>query len=178
MEDSPIPLDKWLAAIWMIANDKNGISSYEIHRGLGITQKSAWFVLHRIRTAMQNGTIEKLTGEVEADETFIGPNAKNMHWDKRKDLQVSSGYPDHKTCVMGMVQRGGRIKAKVLKRRRLPEMRQNILENVEVGSNLITDEAKQYVHLREMYVHEVINHSEAYVRGNVHTNILRTSGAY
>ena len=169
-EDSAIKLDKWLIAMWKLANAKNGISSYELHRALGITQKSAWFVLHRIRTAMQTGSIEKLSGEVESDETYIGPNAKNMHWDKRKDLQVMSGYPDHKTAVMGMVQRGGKIKATVLKRRNLATMSKILAENIEQGSTVITDEAKQYVHLRENYIHEVINHSREYVKGNIHTN--------
>src|SRR5215211_914943 len=85
MEDSPIGLDKWLAAVWLITNAKNGISSYEIHRALGVTQKSAWFLLHRIRLAMQTGTFEKLSGQVEVDETFIGGKARNMHASKRAE---------------------------------------------------------------------------------------------
>jgi transposase-like protein len=82
-EDSPLGLDKWLAAIWLIANAKNGISSYEIHRALGVTQKSAWFMLHRIRLAMQNGTLDKLSGHVEVDESWIGGKARNMHRSER-----------------------------------------------------------------------------------------------
>jgi len=78
-EDSAIPLDKWLAAMWMIANSKNGVSSHEMARSLGITQKSGWFLLHRVRLAMQTGTFEKLDGEIEVDETFIGGKARNMH---------------------------------------------------------------------------------------------------
>jgi hypothetical protein len=106
MEDSPIGLDKWLAAIWMIANDKNGISSYEIHRGLGITQKSAWFLLHRIRLAMQNGSLNKLSGTTEADETFIEGKARFMHKDKRS-MVIKGRGPSGKTLVMGILERGG-----------------------------------------------------------------------
>jgi len=83
-EDSPIGLDKWLAAMWMIANAKNGISSYEIHRALGVTQKTAWFMLHRIRLALQAGSLDKLSGEIEVDETYIGGKARNMHKGKRE----------------------------------------------------------------------------------------------
>jgi transposase-like protein len=105
MEDSPIGLDKWLAAIWWIANAKNGISSYEIHRALGITQKSAWFLLHRIRIALQNGSFDKLSGEVEADETFIGGLARKMHRDKRGKLGGTGG--SGKIAVMGLLERNG-----------------------------------------------------------------------
>lgn len=92
MEDSPIGLDKWLCAIWMIANCKNGISSYEIHRGLGITQKSAWFLLHRIRLAIQTGTFQKLSGTIEADETFVGGKARNRH-KARREAKVKGAAP-------------------------------------------------------------------------------------
>jgi transposase-like protein len=103
MEDSPIGLDKWLTAIWMIANDKNGTSSYEIHRRLGITQKSAWFMLHRIRLAMQNGSLEKLSGPIEADETFIGGKARNMHKSKR-EAKIQGRGPTGKAIVMGILR--------------------------------------------------------------------------
>ncbi len=106
MEDSPIRLDKWLAAIWMIANDKNGISSYEVHHALDITQKSAWFLNHRIRLAMQNGTFEKLSGQVEADETYIGGLARNMHRDKR-DKKIKGTGGSGKVAVMGLLERNG-----------------------------------------------------------------------
>ena len=105
MEDSPIKLDKWMSAFWLIANAKNGISSYELGRSIGITQKSAWFMLHRIRLAMENGTIEKFSGRVEADETFIGGKARNMHADKKaktKSLQKGRGYVG-KVAVMGLL---------------------------------------------------------------------------
>ena len=113
MEDSPIGLDKWLCAIWMIVNDKNGISSYEIHRGLGITQKSAWFLLHRIRLAMQTGTFNKFSGPVEADETYVGGKARFMHKSKREKKIKGTGGSG-KAIVMGILERHGEVKAKVI----------------------------------------------------------------
>lgn len=113
MEDSAITLDKWLAAIWMIANCKNGVSSYEIHRALGITQKSAWFLNHRIRLAMQTGTFEKLSGQVEVDETYIGGLARNMHRDKRHAKITGTGGTG-KVAVMGLLERNGKVRAKVI----------------------------------------------------------------
>ena len=104
MEDSPIGLDKWMTAMWQIVNCKNGISSYEIHRALGITQKTAWFLDHRIRLALTSGSFEKLTGEVEADETFIGGKARNMHIGKRQRRITGTGGKD-KTAVMGIMER-------------------------------------------------------------------------
>src|SRR5437762_13630747 len=102
MEDSAISLDKWLTAMWLITNCKNGISSYELARDLKVTQKSAWFMLHRIRLALQSGTFEKLSGEVEADETFIGGKARNMHVAQRKRRITGTGTKD-KTAVMGIL---------------------------------------------------------------------------
>jgi transposase-like protein len=113
MEDSPIGLDKWLAAIWMIANAKNGTSSYEIHRGLGITQKSAWLLLHRIRLTMQDHSIDKFSGPVEVDETFIGGKARNMHANKRREKIQGRGAVG-KAIVMGVLERAGRVRAKVV----------------------------------------------------------------
>jgi transposase-like protein len=107
MEDSPIGLDKWMTAAWLICNCKNGISSYEIARDLGITQKSAWFLDHRIRSAMQSGSFDKLSGEIEADETFIGGKARNMHVSKRQ--RRITGTKD-KTAVMGIMERGGKVR--------------------------------------------------------------------
>lgn len=113
-EDSALGLDKWLIAVWMITNCKNGVSSYEIHRAIGVTQKTAWFMIHRIRTAMTTGSFEKLSGEIEVDETYVGGKSCFMHKKRRKELKMTRGY-NQKTGVMGMVQRGGKIKAKVIK---------------------------------------------------------------
>src|SRR6266566_921486 len=113
-EDSPIGLDKWLVAMWLIVNCKNGISSYEIGRALGVTQKSAWFMDHRIRLALQAGSFDKLLGEVEVDETFIGGKARNMHLSKRKRRITGTGGKD-KTAVMGILERGGKVRTVVVK---------------------------------------------------------------
>jgi transposase-like protein len=112
-EDSPIGLDKWLAAMWMLANAKNGVSSCELHRAIGVTQKSAWFMLQRIRLAMQQGSFEKLSGEVEADETFSGSKARNMHKSKRKEKIASRGMSG-KVAVMGLLERHGEVRTKVI----------------------------------------------------------------
>src|SRR5690242_6538492 len=112
-EDSPIGLDKWLAALWLVVNCKNGISSCEVARDLGVTQKTAWFLNHRIRMMLHNGSIEKLSGHVEADETFIGGKARNMHVAERKRRITGTGGKD-KTPVMGIVERGGKVRTSVL----------------------------------------------------------------
>ncbi len=166
-EDSPIGLDKWLTAMWLIANAKNGISSYEIHRAIGITQKSAWFMLHRIRLAMQNGSLGKLSGNVEVDETYIGGLEKNKH--ESKKLKQGRGSVG-KTAVMGLLERKGRVRAKVIEKTDKATLHNEVKENVEQGSNLFTDEWRSYQGLNNDYVHEVINHSIEYVKGNVHTN--------
>ena len=168
-EDSPIGLDKWLVAMWLIANAKNGISSYEIHRAIGVTQKTAWFMLHRIRLAMQNGSIEKLSGEVECDETFVGGLAKNMHKAKREKLIKGRGSVG-KTAVFGALERKGRVLAKVIEKTDRKTLHNEVKEKVETGASLFTDEWKSYHGLDADYIHEVINHSIEYVRENVHTN--------
>ena len=114
-EDSPINLDKWLVAMWLIANAKNGISSYELHRSLGVTQKTAWFMLHRIRLALQNGSLDKLCDDVEIDETYIGGKARNMHKHVRESKITGTGGKD-KTVVMGMLERNGEVKTQVIAR--------------------------------------------------------------
>ncbi len=168
-EDSAIALEKWLMAMWLLVNAKNGISSYELHRTIGITQKSAWFVLHRVRDAMTVGSIEKLSGEIECDETYVGGKSKNMHVKKRKELQMTRGYKQ-KTGVFGMVQRGGKVKAHVIKLADTPTLLGSIAENVEVGSTVITDDHGGYRNMTDEYRHEVINHAVEYVRDTVHTN--------
>ena len=129
-EDSSVGLDKWLAAIWMIANCKNGISSYELHRSIGVTQKTAWFMLHRIRLAMQAGTFEKLSGEVEADETYIGGKARNMHQSKRKEKVTGRGSSG-KVAVMGLLERHGEVRTKVVPDTKSRTLQVEVRENVE-----------------------------------------------
>src|SRR6266700_7036033 len=169
MEDSPIGLDKWLAGIWLIANAKNGISSYEIHRSLGITQKSAWFLLHRIRKAMQDNSLGKLSGHVEVDETFIGGLARNMHKSKRTRLS-RTGFIG-KVAVMGLLERhGGEVRTIVVPDTQRATLQPKVREHVEQGANIFSDAHAAYTGLDDAYVHNVINHAETYVRGNIHTN--------
>jgi transposase-like protein len=170
-EDSPIGLDKWLPVMWMLVNCKNGVSSWEIHRAVGVTQKTAWFMLQRARLAMQDGeTGGKLGGEVEVDETFIGGLARNMHKDKRAEKITGTG-PSGKAIVAAVLQRGGKVRATVVENRRKKSLQQLVRENVKAGSNVYTDALKSYEGLDE-FKHEVIDHAEAYVRENVHTNGL------
>lgn len=171
-EDSPLGLDKWLVAIWMITNCKNGISSYEVHRAIGVTQKTAWFMVHRIRIAMETGTFEKLSGTVEADETFIGGNASNMHQTKRDRFNMKGGRIDHKSVVLGMVERQGKVKAKVVNDARMRTLQSVLKEHIVEGSTLFTDGHGAYDNLHNTFVRDTINHSVEYVRGNVHTNSI------
>jgi transposase-like protein len=170
-EDSPIALEKWLPATWLIINCKNGISSYEVHRDLNVTQKSAWFMLHRIRLAMHSGTFNKLSGVVEADETFIGAKARNMHGDvKKRRLQGRTGGTAGKAIVAAVLERGGKVRAKVVDRRKKKDLQALVREHVEPKSALYTDALKSYDGLSDEYTHKVIDHAVAYVDGAVHTN--------
>jgi transposase-like protein len=173
-EDSPIALEKWFAAIWMVANCKNGISSYEIARDLGITQKSAWFMDHRIRLAMRLGSIEKMSGTCEADETFVGGLAKNMHKHKREKAIKGTGGST-KTAVMGILERKrkgkkSRVKAVVIPNVQRLTLASEIHATVEKGSALYTDSWVGYRRLSGDYDHEMVDHAVEYVRGKVHTN--------
>ncbi len=155
--------------MWLIVNCKNGISSYEIHRAIGVTQKTAWFMLHRIREAMQAGTFEKLSGEVESDETFIGGKAIYQHkWRREGKGRGSEG----KTAVQGTIQRGGKVIATVVPNLRSYTIKSNVLANVEPGSVLYTDAFKSYWGLGRTYDHKVIDHMVSYVEGEVHTNSI------
>jgi transposase-like protein len=170
MEDSPIGLDKWLMAMWQIVNCKNGISSYEVHRAIGITQKSAWFLDHRIRFALGLGTTNKFSGQIEADETYIGGKARNMHKSKRARVITGTGGKD-KTAVMGILERGGKVRTKVVDNTKKKALHSEIREHVLAGSALFTDALKSYEGLDE-FQHEVVDHAVEYVRGEVHTNGL------
>jgi transposase-like protein len=168
-EDSPIGLDKWLPAIWLITSAKNGISSYELHRSLGVSQKSAWFMLHRIRLAMQTPTARRLTGTVEADETYVGgrtPGYHTAHVTGRKALGPHVG----KTIVMGMVERKGEARAMVVPNVRRATLLPKIRENVEPGTRMMTDALHSYNTLSQEYPHDVINHAESFGRGDISTN--------
>lgn len=168
-EDSPLGLDKWLPAMWMIASNRNGISSWELHRALKVTQKTAWFMLHRIRLAMQDeSTGGKLGGEVEVDETFIGGKARNMHAATRARKITGTG-PEGKAIVTAVLERGGKVRATVTKTRKKAELQQLVRDNVEAGSNVYTDALKSYEGLSE-FTHQVVDHAVEYVNGNVHTN--------
>lgn len=181
MEDSAIPLDKWLTAMWMLCNCRNGVSSYEIHRSIGVTQKSAWFMLHRVRLAMQNGEFVKFGGNsgcVEADETFVGGKSKNMHASRRMNLhkaQRKTLFGDTrfigKTPVFGLLDREHRkIRATVVPNIKRDTLQQEILKQVEEGANIYTDDSTSYMGLTKKYAHEVVNHLETYVKGQVRTN--------
>jgi transposase-like protein len=174
-EDSPISLDKWLTALWMLVNCKNGISSYEVARDLGITQKSAWFVLHRLRLALQNNSVNKIGGmgsEIEADETFIGGAARFMHTGRRRRMITERGVKD-KQAIMGILERGGELRATVLPNRRKHHVQGEIRKHVKAHSAIYSDALLSYQGLNYLdFTHQVVDHAEKYVDGRVHTNGL------
>jgi transposase-like protein len=168
MEDSPIGLDKWLMAMWLVANCKNGVSSYEVHRALGVTQKTAWFLDHRIRLALY-GSPNKLWGNVEADETFVGGKVRNMHRKSKRGIQATNDGNFGKTVVLGLLEREGRVRATVAPTRKHYDVHANVLANVEPGSTLYTDEFNAYQSLPpDTFTHEIINKMEGYVKDKVH----------
>jgi transposase-like protein len=175
-EDSPLGLDKWLAAMWQVVNSRNGISSCETARAIGITQKSAWFMDHRIRFALHQGTFDKmLSGEVEADETFIGQKARNMHKDVRARKITGTGGKD-KTMVMGILERGkdgkaSKVRTSVVSNRKKKALQPELRKHVEAGSAIYTDALKSYDGLDE-FEHGVVDHAVEYVDGKIHTNGL------
>jgi transposase-like protein len=170
-EDSPIGLDKWLPVMWMLVYCKNGISSWEIHRSMGVTQKTAWFMLQRGRLAMQTRKGGKLGGDVEVDESFIGGKARNMHKNKRAEKITGRG-PEGKAIVAAVLERGGKIHAQVMDSRKKKPLQGLVRANVEAGSNLYSDALKSYDGLNEEFAHQVIDHAEKYVDGQIHTNGL------
>jgi transposase-like protein len=171
-EDSAIALDKWLVAIWLIANCKNGISSYEIARSVGVTQKSAWFMLHRIRKALANSSWSKLGGggPVEVDETYVGPDPRKMHA-ARREARYKALCARPKTPVMGMLDRELRqVRAKVVPNVKRETLQNAILAEIERGSTVYTDQGIGYDKLAAWeYIHETVNHVQEYVKGQVHT---------
>jgi transposase-like protein len=179
-EDSPIPLTKWLPALWLAVNSKNGISSCELARSLGVTQKTAWFMLHRIRLALQAGKPRRrFKGHVEADETFIGGKAIFMHAAKKKERIRGRGqYASGKLAVMGLLERHGldgghsKVRVNIIPNTRKPHTRGFIQQEVEPGTVLYTDALPSYRGLSAEYVHGVIDHAERYAEGQIHTNGL------
>jgi transposase-like protein len=187
LEDSPLGLDKWLPVVWLVSNCKNGVSSWEIHRSLGVTQKTAWFMLHRVRLGMQAKENTKLGGpgsEVEVDETYVGQKAKNMHKSRKarlrktRDASVATAseftYRYYgKTAIQGFLDREQRkVRATVIPSVKRETLQERILNQVERGSHVYTDKAVAYTALQENYIHEWVNHLETYVDGRVHTNGL------
>ena len=173
-EDSPLGLDKWFSAIWMIANCKNGVSSYEIHRGIGVTQKSAWFMLHRIRLAMETGSFLKSGGEFEADETFIGGLSRNMSKSRRERTITGTGGMG-KEVVAGVLRRSTETEASRVTAKHVPNTKRRTIEPgiravAEKGATVYTDALRSYARLDGDYIHHVIDHAVEYVRGAVHTN--------
>ncbi len=174
-EDSPLGLDKWLPTVWMIANCKNGVSSHEIARAIGVTQKTAWFMLQRIRLAMQGDDGGKLGGEVEVDETYIGGKARNMHKEKRARVTKHGSKLMGKVAVMGLLERhgnGSRVRAAVVPNAKRHSLRPQIDRHVETGSTIYSDALPSYRGLESYFVHGVIDHAECYAEGQVHTNGL------
>jgi len=171
-EDSAVALDKWLIAFWMLVNCKNGVSSYEIKRDVKVTQRTAWFMLQRLRLATQTKSFEKLSGDVEVDESFIGGKARNMHADvKARKIQGRRG-PKGKAIVAAVLERGGRVRATVVDRRKKKDLQAMVREHVEPKSALYSDALKSYDGLDADYAHQVVDHAVEYVNGNVHTNGL------
>jgi transposase-like protein len=178
MEDSAIGLDKWLVAMWLIANAKNGISSYELARSIGVTQKSAWFMLHRIRLAMQDDNGGRVGGDVEVDETYIGGKARFMSGERKRRLSAQRPFGG-KVPVFGVLQRSAekgesKITTRILTPKRLKKaaMQAVVRDHVEAGSTVHSDALASYVGLDSDYIHKVIDHAEAYAQGTVHTNGL------
>ena len=167
-EDSPLGLDKWLTATWLVVNCKNGASSCEVARALNITQKSAWFMDHRVRVSMGIGPSNKFFGQIEADETYIGGKARNMHKDVKARKITGTGGKD-KTAVMGILERGGKVRTKVVGDTKKKTLQAEIRAHVLAGSAIFTDALKSYEGLSE-FQHEVVDHAVEYVRGEVHTN--------
>lgn len=170
-EKSPLPLSTWLPALWLVANSKNAISSHELSRALGVTQKTAWFMGHRIREAMKVGSFRKLSGVVEADETFIGGSDKNRHVGKKR--RMNPYMPADKTVVMGMVERGGHVTAKVVDNTKAYSLRPEIRKHIEQGSILYTDNHPSYDGLGGEYYRDTVNHADGqYKKGDTHTNTI------
>jgi transposase-like protein len=172
-EDSALGLDKWLPAVWLIANSKNGVSSHELGRALGVTQKSAWFMLHRIRLAMASDSLDMFGGTVEVDETYVGGISKNMHAKERKEKITGGGRNAHMTAVIGAIERGGEVVATVIPDASVASLQRFVKENVHRTAVVYTDNHRSYVGLRNYFNHGVVDHGLGeYVNGQIHTNSI------
>jgi transposase-like protein len=170
-EDSPLGLDKWFVAVWCIGNAKNGISSCELARALGVTQKTAWFMLHRVRLAMKTPTFRKLHDVVESDETFVGGRAENMHYKKRiKKITGRGGIG--KTIVHGLLERGGEVRAAVIPNTEEATILNRILPNVDRTAIVCTDSSTSYANLAQRFISMAVDHSVRYAIGKIHVNGL------
>lgn len=173
-EESPIGLDKWLLTMWQLVNCKNGVSSYEIAKDIGVTQKSAWFMLHRLREIMRPNNADKLAGEIECDESFVGGKTKNMHKRSKRKIQADKDGNWGKTVVLGLLEREGHVRAAVSPTRQYYHVHANIAANVEPGSELYSDEFQAYQSLPPgLFTHEIVNKLDGYVRDRIiHVNGL------
>jgi transposase-like protein len=168
-EDSPLGLDKWLPAVWLLFARRTGVSSVELSKDLGVTQKTAWFMAHRIRCAVRTGSFNKAAGQVGVDDTLIGQKARNKHQHVRAQKITGTGGKD-KTMVVGVLERGGAVRATVVESRKKKPLQSLVKEHVEHGAELFTDSLKSYEGLDGEYVHKVVDHAVEYVKGHVHTN--------
>lgn len=173
-EDSPIGFDKWLPAIWLISSNRNGISSCELARALEVTQKTAWFMLHRIRMALSNDSFEQLTGIIECDETYVGGSIQSKSVSYRRKRAKNAYMGENKTQVFGMIQRGGKVHAWVLPGGTAGQLVPLLKKHAHYDCTVFTDKAHAYDSLDEHFLrHEAVNHGlEEYVRGEVHTNTI------
>ncbi len=176
-EDSPLPLSKWLPAIWMVVNSKMGISSWGLKRALGVTQKTSWFMMHRIREAMRNDHVYKLSGEVEIDQAYVGGSARNKH-KSRSPFHRRMSTKETMTAIVGILQRRGEVRAKVIGDLRNSTIVPEIYRNVEDGTRVYTDGRCSHYWLKSKYEHESISHSKEYARGNIHINTIENFWAH
>jgi transposase-like protein len=176
-EDSPVGFEKWLPALWLLTNCKNGISSYELARALGVTQKTAWFMLSRLRLALQDSYDRKMSGDIELDETFIGGKARNMHFGKRQRLGITQGRSmAGKVAVFGLLERhgekGSQVRLASIPNNKRRHLMPHVSQHVQQGATVHTDSLPSYISLQSDFTHKVIDHAEKYADGAVHTNGL------